>query len=403
MSLPLEGIRIADFSWVVAGPFTTMWLATMGAEVIKVESSTHTDVNRRLPPFADGVPGPERSGLWQGLNVSKRSCTINLTTERGQALALELVKQSDVVVENFSYGQMDRFHLSWDELRAVRPDLIMLSSSGLGRTGPHRRYVTFGPPLTAMTGLSSITGLEGGPPDRQIGGIWSDHLSGLTACFHLLAALEHRRRTGEGQLLEYSMAEVVMSHLPEAYIDYTANGRVWEPQGNADTVFCPHGFFPAAGDDDWVAIAVDDEAAWAGLCAAMQRGDWATDDGLASWQGRQARRGEIEQDLAAWTAAWDGSALVEELQRHGVPAARAANSADLLSDPQLRARGFFLAPDHPETGSRELSGLPWQVSGVDPRITPPPLLGQDNVYVFQELLGLSDLEFAELTAEGVLV
>ena len=395
MTLPLAGLRVADFSWVVAGPYATMFLATMGAEVIRIESSVHTDINRRLPPFADGAlnGSVERSGLWHGLNLSKRSCTLDLRSERGQDLALEIIRRSDVVVENFAYGLMDRFHLGWERLR----------QAGLGRTGPHRAYVTFGPPLTALTGLASITGQLGGPPERWIGGVWSDHTSGLTSLFHLLAALEHRDRTGEGQLLEYSMAETVMQNLPEAYIDYTANGRVWGPQGNRDRVACPHGFFPGHGDDRWIAIAVDSDAAWRALCRAMGRTDWAADPSLATADARRAREGEIEQEIAAWTAAQDILALSDRLQAAGVAAAPAQNAVDTFADPHLRARGFFVAPDHPEVGRHDLSGLPWKISGVEPRIAHAPLLGEDNVYVFTELLGLSFEEFAALVGQGVIV
>ncbi len=405
MTLPLEGIRVADFSWVVAGPFSTMILAAMGAEVIKIESSVHTDVNRRLPPFADGegTDSIERSGLFHSLNLSKQSCAINLTTTQGQEIALDLVRQSDVVVENFAYGQMDRFNLGWERLRTAKPDLIMVSSSGLGRTGPQRQYVTFGPPLIALTGLASITGQLGGEPERLIGGIWADHLSGLTAGFHLLAALEHRAETGEGQLLEYSMAEVTMAQMPEAFIDFTRNGHVWGRQGNRDRVFAPHGFFPCAGDDQWVAIAVDSEAAWRALCDLMGRGDWVAANTLASAEGRRAEENVLEQELASWTARQDRDELVDRLQAVGVPAAAAASADDLVADPQLREFGFYQPIQHPEVGVREHATFGWQLSGVEPRIESAPLLGQDTLPVCSELLGLSDAEFAELVASGSLL
>ncbi len=403
MTLPLEGLRVIDFSWIIAGPFTTLWLATMGAEVIKVESSVHTDLNRRLPPFADGVDGIDRSGLHHGLNMSKKSCTIDLTKTRGQELALDLVRQSDVVVENFAYGQMERFNLGYDRLREAKPDILFLTSAGLGKTGPHREFVTFGPPLLALTGLASITGYEDERPERWIGGVWADHLSGMTACLHLLAALEHRERTGEGQMLEYSMVEAVMAQLPEAYIDYTANGRVWSPSGNRDPVFAPHGFYPCTGDDRWVAIAVDSDEAWSGLCRVMGRTDWGADRALASATGRRGRVAELDQEIAAWSIGEDADTLAERLQAAGVAAASASNSERLLADEQLQDRGFFVEIDHAEVGRRKLSGLPWKISDAEPRIDAPPPLGGDTLSVMTELLGLDDAEFATLVGDGILV
>lgn len=401
MSLPLEGLKIADFSWVVAGPFTTLCLAAMGAEVIKVESGTHTDMNRRLPPFADGegITSVERSGLFQSLNFSKRSVTINLATEAGQDLALDLIRQCDVVVENYAYGQMDRFNLGWERLHAAKPDLIMLSSSGLGRTGPHRHYVTFGPPLVALTGLASTTGQLGGPPERLVGGIWPDQLSGLIAAFHLLAAIEYRDRTGVGQLLEYSMAEMAMSHMPEAYIDFTRNGRVWEPQGNRDPSFSPQGFFPCRGDDSWIAIAVDSEDAWRGLCAVMGRDDWLLEDSPSK---RKLREAEFEQELALWTHDQDADELATRLQNAGVPADRALNADGLLADPQLRSLDFFCEFDHPEVGCREHGTFGWKFMDTDLRLEAAPLLGAHNLDVFVDWLGMDELKFAELVASEVI-
>jgi len=225
----------------------------------------------------------------------------------------------------------------------------------------------------------------------------------MTACLHLLAALEHRERTGEGQLLEYSMAEAVMAQLPEAYIDFTANGRVWSPSGNRDTVFAPHGFYPCTGDDRWVAIAVETDAAWASLCQLMPRADWGDDPDLATAQGRRERAAELDQEMAAWSRIQDAEALAAALQALGIAAASASNSRRLLADEQLRARGFFVEIDHPEVGRRELSGLPWKISDAEPRIEAPPLLGADTLWVMTELLGMDDAEFATLVADGILV
>ena len=194
-----------------------------------------------------------------------------------------------------------------------------------------------------------------------------------------------------------------MAQLPEAYIDYTANGRVWSPSGNRDPVFAPHGFYPCTGDDRWVAIAVDSDEAWSGLCRVMGRTDWGADRALASATGRRGRVAELDQEIAAWSIGEDADTLAERLQAAGVAAASASNSERLLADEQLQDRGFFVEIDHAEVGRRKLSGLPWKISDAEPRIDAPPPLGGDTLSVMTELLGLDDAEFATLVGDGILV
>ncbi|MBI2766861.1 MAG: CoA transferase [Chloroflexi bacterium] len=404
MTLPLEGVRVADFSWVIAGPYATEFLALLGAEVIKIESSVHTDVNRRLPPMADGIAGPERSGLWQGLNLNKKSVTLNLLKPEAQALAREIVSHCDIAIENFSFGQLEKFNLGYEDLKQVRPDLIMVTSSGLGRTGPYRAYVTFGPPMTAYTGLASLTGQDGGPPERWVGGLWSDHQAAVTSLFGLLAALEHRDRTGEGQLVEYSMVEAIAGQLPDALIELAATGEVPGPIGNRDRGMCPHGIYPAAGDDRWVAIAVQDDADWRRLKQAIPGVAWWADADLDTAAGRLARRAEIEATLEAWTRARDPFDIAGLLRSHGIGAGVVATVEDLLEDPALRDRGFFLTQDHPEVGSREIAGLGFDMpamAGLPVRHA--PLLGEHNWEIFVEWLGMEPERFGELVANEVIV
>lgn len=404
MTLPLEGVVVVDFSWVVAGPWCTQFLGLMGAEVIKIESSVHTDVNRRLPPAADGMLGTERSGLWQGLNLNKKSVTLNLKQPEAQKLALELVSRADVVVENFSYGQLEKFGLTYERFREVRPDIIMVSSAGLGRTGPYQRYVTFGPPLTAYTGLASVTGQEGGRPERGIGGIWCDHQSGLTSLFALLAALEHRERSGEGQFIEYSMAETVMSQLPEAFLEYGCDGTVPGPKGNADSASCPHGIYRARGQDRWVAVAVQDDEAWRALKAVVYGPSWWGDRSLETASGRLARRRELDSELETWTRERDAFEVAAALQAAGVSAGAVLNIRDLMDDPGLAARGFWLEQDHPEVGKRTLAGIGWTADFLRPLpVRHAPLLGEHNWEIFVDRLGIAPERLAELVSEGVIV
>lgn len=404
MTLPLSGLRVADFSWVVAGPFCTQFLALMGAEVIKIESSVHTDINRRLPPGADGEMGIERSGLWHGLNLNKKSVTLNLTKPEAQDLAREIVRRCDIAIENFSFGQLEKFNLGYEQLRAVKPDLIMVTSSGLGRSGPYRNYVTFGPPMTAYTGLASITGQDGGEPERWLGGLWSDHQAGLTSLFGLLVALEHRDRTGEGQLVEYSMAETITAQIPEALIQFGCEGAAPGPIGNRDRACCPHGVYRAAGDDRWVAIAVQSDEDWRRLRAIVPGPAWWEAAALETIEGRIAREAEIDAMITAWTRPQDAAAAAHRLQQAEIAAGAVATIEDLIDDPILRARGFFVDQDHPEVGRRTLAGVGWQMPCMaELPIRHAPLLGEHNWEIFVEELGLAPERFGELVAAGAIV
>lgn len=403
MTLPLEGIRVTDFSWVVAGPYCTQFLALMGAEVIRVESSVHTDINRRLPPFANGEQGTERSGLWHGLNLGKKSVTLDLRKPEAQQIALDLVRTSDIVIENFSYGQLEKFNLGYERFREVNPRIIMATSSGLGRSGPYRSYVTFGPPLTAYTGLASITGQDGGRPERWIGGLWSDHQAGMTCLFGLLAALEQRDRTGEGQLVEYSMSEAIAAQLPEAFIELGCEGTVPGPIGNRDRARCPHGIYPAAGQDRWLAIAILDDADWRRLREIIPGPGWWLSPELEQSEGRLAREDDINEVISAWTRQQDPIEAARLLQETGISAGNVATIEDLLEDRILAERGFFLEQDHPEVGRRRLAGIGWAMPGGSaPAVTPAPLLGEHTWSILVDELGMDPGEFAELVARGVI-
>lgn len=403
MTLPLEGIRVADFSWVVAGPYCTLGLALMGAEVIRLETAAHTDINRRLPPMAEEIEGLERSGLWHGLNVGKKSVTLNLREPEAQELAKEIISQCDVAIENFSFGQLEKFNLGYEELKAVKPDLVMVRSSGLGRTGPFKHYVTFGPPMTAYTGLASLTGqLATGRPERGIGGLWSDHQAGMTSVFGLLAALEHRDRTGEGQLVEYSMSEAVAGQLQDAFIEYACTGEVPGPIGNTDRSHHPYGMYPARGNDRWVAIAVQTDDEWERFVAAVPGPDWWKDPDLATAKGRRARMTELDEAISAWTSTMDEAEIVALLHEQDISAGAAATIEDLLEDPLLRERGFFLKQDHPEVGERELAGLDFGFRKRGEQVGHAPLLGEHNWEVFVEWLGMDPERFGELVSSEVI-
>ncbi|MCC7365694.1 MAG: CoA transferase [Dehalococcoidia bacterium] len=403
MPLPLEGIRVADFSWVVAGPYCTMGLALLGAEVIKIESGVHTDLMRRLPPAHKLDPSVDGSGVWHMLNLGKKSVTLDLSQPDAQDLAVEIVRSCDIAIENFAYGVFEHFNLSYERFKEAKPDIIMVRSAGLGRTGPYREFATFGPPLTAYTGLASVTGQDGGAPDRAIAGIWSDHVSGLTSLCGVLLALEHRDRTGEGQVVEYSMAETVAGQIPEAFIEYGCTGVVPGPIGNRDRSLCPHGIYPAAGLDRWIAIVVQSEAEWDALVLLMGSPAQLARPELRQLAARLAAQPEIDAAIAAWTGPQDPFELAARLQAAGISAGNVSNCDELIADPYLHERGFYVQMEHPTVGTMTHAALPWAIEGVTGRNPAhAPLLGEHNWEIFVDWLGMDPERFSELVANGAI-
>jgi len=386
---PLAGIRILDFGWILSVPHCTAWLGTLGAEVIRVESHARLDTGRLgVGGGADGVPGPNRSGGFNGLNYSKQSITLNIPTEAGRALARDLIATSDVVCENFATGVMDRLGLGYEALSALRPDIVMLSGSTLGTDGPEREATGWGPNVCAYAGLPAISGYEDGPP-ADLGGVWPDYCIGTVMVFALLSALHHRQRTGRGQHVEIAMGEVVTAMIPEAVLEYTMNGRQRPRLGNRDLDMAPHGVYPCDGDDRWIAIAVEDDTAWRALCSVIGRTALADEPRFTNVEARLRHQDELDSLLAAWTATRTLGEATAVLQAAGVAAGAVATILDLMEDPQLLARRFLVTIDHPEVGPRVVAGLPVTFSAMpDLAYGPAPCLGEHNDAVFGSLLHL---------------
>jgi benzylsuccinate CoA-transferase BbsF subunit len=381
----LAGIRVVDFSWVMAGPMTTKMLADLGAEVIKVESASR-------PEYAN------RGGLFAVTNNGKRSCTINITLPAGQELVHRLVAISDVVVENFSAGVLDKYRLGYETLRGIRPDLVYVSASGVGRMGPQRDALAYG---TLLQGYSGRAGMIGEPNARmEAMGVlpaWTDPITALWETLAILAAIHHRRRTGHGAYVDLSMLESTVALLPESLLRHSLGVGSDSPGGNREPGASPSGCFPCDGDDEWVAVTVKTDAQWQGLCRAMGRPDLAADARYLDGPARLRRKAELDRELAHWLRARAAAAAEAVLQGEGVPAARSRNVADVVTDPQFVERGLF--PELPD-GSRT-PALPWMDSeGWRGRFTPAPELGADNDYVLRELLGLSPSEISELRRAG---
>ena len=375
--LPLKGVRIADFSWQIAGPTCTRYLGALGAEVIRVES------NRRPDPYR------ERS-ISQFINQNKKSITLNLAEPEGLALAKQLISVSDVFIENFAPGVIERLGLGYAELKQVRPEIIMLSSAGLGHSGPDMNQVAYGTLIQCFTGWSVVQGYPGGEPD--IGGIWTDPMVGMLEVFLINAALYRCWNTGQGQYIDLSMAEATTMLLPELILDYAMNGRVPQPVGNRHQSFAPHGNYPCQGDDQWIGIAVTNERQWQAPGRTVGCPELMDDprftDALSRWRNQEA----LDQLLAGITRHWDSLELMEELQRAGVPAGAALPLNQFWGNAHLRSRAFFQSyREQDEPGARrELPTVPWRFNGSrEAKIEGQPRRGQHNGYVFHQLLGLS--------------
>ena len=387
-NLPLDGVRVVDFSWIIAGPTATRFLALMGAEVIKVGSARRPDPSTGTPPF-------------QAYNQSKLHAALNLSRPEGLELALRLVETADVVVENFAVGVFERLGLGYEALRARRPDVILVSSSGTGRTGPDRDFVAYGSLLQYYTGWNSISGY----PDREPikGGLWADPWVGMELAMVTTAALHHRLVTGEGQLIDFSMAEALTAAIPEAILDYQMNGRTRPPRGNRDDWWAPHGVYRCAGEDRWVAVAVTNDREWRALCGVMGREDLRADGRLASAEGRRGLQDLLDAAVTSWTEGREDYEAMRALQGAGVPAGPSLDICRVSAEPQLREGGYFTQHVTGDGETRDLPGLPWRSDdGTTPRVTAAPVHGQHNEYVYRELMGLSEPEFCRLVEEQVI-
>ncbi len=401
---PLSGIRVLDFSWVWAAPFSTMQLAYMGADVIRIESAKRLCVARGLPPFADRQPGPNRAGLFNQWNQGKRSVQLNLAMPQAAAIVYDLVRHCDVVVENFSPGTITRMGFGYEVLRQHRPDLIMASLSGYGQTGPYSRFVNYGPQIGSQSGLYAMTGY---PQDRPREGpvAYGDPSMGLLTAYLINAALIHRARTGQGQYLDVAMWEVLEMLSPEMLLEFAMNGRDPSPIGNHDPIMSPHNCYKALGDaEKWVTIAVGSEAEWRALCAAIGQPSLADDPRFRTAPLRKRNEEELDRLITQWTSQRDRWEITEILQRRGVAAFPTLNNKDVALDPHLTQRGFLVQLEHPEVGRRIHSGVPWTMSATPCRVKKPaPLLGADTDEVLTELLGYSLRQVEDLRAANVLI
>lgn len=401
--LPLCGIRVINFGWVWAGPVVGQTLGFLGAEVLKIESRARVDMTRNLPPFAEGIVDPDRSLSNHACWAGNGSVTLDLKQAEGRALALRLIAESDVVIENFGPGVIERLGFGYEALRAVKPDIILFSMPAAGLSGPLEHVRTYGLSLTSLTGLDSLVGYKGETP-IPVENAFSDPFAGIFGGFAILTALSHRRNTGQGQHIEFSQQESVMQLVGPAYMDYVLNSRSGGPKGNEHPTgaAAPHGVFPCRGEDRWISIAVGGDDEWRALVRAMGEPAWARAAELATLAGRIAAIDHVHARVAEWTRAFDDRELADTLQRAGVAASPVLNVGDLLDDPQYRARGTFVEVEHPLGFRETIYGGYVKMSRCEAAVRPGPALGSANDRAFREILGLPEDEYRRLQDSRVI-
>jgi crotonobetainyl-CoA:carnitine CoA-transferase CaiB-like acyl-CoA transferase len=397
----LEGVRILDFTWVVAGPYATRMLADMGAEVIKVQSHATSR-------GADSNAG----AAFSTFNRNKYSVTLNLRKPEAVELARRLAKVSDVVVDNFSARVMRNWGLDYDSLKAVKPDIIAVSMSGLGHSGPWRDHVSYGPTLQALSGMTYLMGFPGRPP-QGFGYSYADHAGGVTGAVAILAALEHKAKTGEGQWVDLGQLEAMAALMGPVFLDHAVNGAVPEPAGNRlpSRPAAPYGAYRCKDDDSgllsltdrWIAIGVTDDGEWRALVKAMGNPGWATEPRFATQESRSANADALDRLVEGWTRDKDPFEAARVLTDAGVPAGVVQNALDLQRDPQLSHLDYWWEADRRDVAPNRFDGYPAHLSETPPALWgPAPWLGEHNQRVFGELLGLTGEEIKRLEEDEVL-
>ncbi len=415
---PLAGVRVTDFCWMGVGACATRLLADFGAEVIRIEDRNRLDMPRRLPIYKgeartygeeDANPDPNKGGLFNNYNRNKLGVTINMRSPKGRALTDRLIAASSVVTENFAPGVMERWGLTYDRLEALAPNVIFARMSGFGHTGPHAEYKSYGPVVQAVSGLSYISGLPGEEPSGW-GLSYMDNEAAFFNAAALLMAVYNRNITGKGSEIDVSAVEAGINLLGPVLLEVSANGRSTRggayPTGNRleHPNAAPHGVYPCLGKDRWIAIAVFDDAEWRALASVMGDPDWSRSAIFATQAARFAHQNELDAHMAAWTADLDRYALMHRLQAAGVRAGAVQTAEDTNDhDPQIAARDVFFEMDHPVIGEARFEGTPIKFGEtIQENWRSAPLLGEDNHHVFGEILGMSDAELEDLSAEGVI-
>jgi crotonobetainyl-CoA:carnitine CoA-transferase CaiB-like acyl-CoA transferase len=393
---PLAGIRVLDFTHVLAGPFCTRLLADLGADVVRVESSKHPD----HPWQSTFVSADGRHASYLNTNRSKRSIAIDLKNPHGQQIAVRLATAADIVIENFSAGVMDRLKLGYEALSAENPRLIYISMSGYGHDGPRRDWTSMNMNLQGYSGLMTVSGAEGDPP-TAISNSWNDYVGGLHACFAILQAIDERRESAKGRRIDLSQFECSASMIGSLLLSSAVDGNVPPRRGNRSDRAAPQGVYPCAGCDDWCALSVETNDQWISLAKLIDRENWIDDRGLENLAGRLGNHDEIDQAISAWTASRSSAEAERQLKAAGISAAQVRRIDRVVDGPD----GATVFPRMPErrVGSMRTTSLPFTLSFVDlPEPRSAPSLGEHNTDVLREWLACSVNEIRILDEREVL-
>ncbi|MDY6835035.1 MAG: CoA transferase [Chloroflexota bacterium] len=408
----LNGLRVLDFSQVWAGPLCASSFGAMGAEVIKIESLKHLDFTRLvrtvsgdprhmvISTLAKDTDIVNSSSVFNSCNMSKLGIRLNLSRSEAIDIARRLVKMSDVVIEAFRPGVMDRLGLGYPSLKEIKPDIIMTSISGMGSEGPEKGYATYASIFSALGGLAYLTGYRDGRPTEIRATM--DQTVAMTAFFATLAALIHRQQTGEGQHIDLSARETITCLVGDAVMDYAMNRRVQTRKGNADDIMAPHGIYPCKGEDTWISIAIANEGEWEALCDVMGNPDWTRaekfSDSLSRWHNQE----DLDRLIGGWTVKYTDYEVMDILQKANIAAVPTFRADELVNDPHLDHRGGWVNVEHPVLGTLREITFPWRLSVAPPEHHSSPLLGEHEEYVYGTLLGMSASEIASLQEREII-
>jgi len=410
VSGPLEGVRGIVLTQAWAGSYCTQLLGMMGADVVQLE------VRKRLDSWRGSYDGPMPAALrsvptaqhawncnpaYNSVNLNKRTATLDLATPEGVDVFKRLLVHADVVAENFSPRVLGNLGIGYEVMRSVKPDVILVSLSAYGHTGPWANVPGIGGTIEPTSGMSALLGYRDGAPMNS-GQMYPDAVAGLNGFAAVLTALHHRHRTGDGQYIDLSMQEANLMFVGDAALEHVLTGAQRPRLGNRHLTFAPHGIYRCAGEERWIAIAAESEAQWVALCTVAGHGEWRADARFADNAARKANEDALDAAIGAWTAGEGRDALARRLGAAGVFAAPVLDGLEVAHDPHLRARGFIAEVDHPEAGRWPQSGVPVRFSRTPVAVTrPAPLQGQHNLEVFGELLGMSGAEYEALARRGV--
>ena len=409
---PLKNYRVLDLSRIWAGPYCTKLMADMGAEIIKMESLSVYDSHRGpinpargIAAYPDGEPGDEpwnRNGWFNCLHLSKYGITLELTSETGRNVFDQLVSISDVVIENFRQGSLERLGYSYETLRRLRPDLIYVSMPAFGNSGPWQKYLAYGIGQEQLSGMAHMTGYRGEGPMKS-GINHGDPITGSHAAGVLLAALRYRKRTGKGMYIDVSQQESAVSLIGADVLAYQLTGEEPQRRGNRSPYFAPHNSYRCAGEDRWVAIAVTNDEEWRQLAQLVGGSELSADPRFATLAGRLENEDQLDDLISGWTVDKKVYDLCHLLQREGVPASPVMGGPDLLADPHYAARGTFVRVNHEQVGEKTYPGIPWKMSATPGKARwASPTLGQHNRQIYGELLAMPTDDITALEEQGII-